>query len=86
MAERNGKVRTISLSLCLMMVLAAGTGAWAISTEVHNYRLSNHASRLDSHDDIIRVHDRAITKNTAEFAYIISSLDRLIRKHEDGGS
>ena len=81
----NSKSRTIPLSLCLTLVFAAATGAWALSTEVHNDRLSNLSGRVKAHEDLLMVHDRAIATSTAQYTHIMASIDRLLEKDEDGG-
>ncbi len=77
MPENNSKIRTISLSLCLMMVMAAATAAWAVSTEVHNYRLSNISSRLEEYGSLLLVHDREIIKTRADVNFIKAGIEEI---------
>ncbi len=79
MPERN---KTISLALAVTMVIAGATGAWAISTEVHNYRLSNLTSRVKEAEDLAMEHDRIIVRNTADMAFIKSALNRLLEQSD----
>jgi len=83
MSNGNSKPKTIPLSLCLTLVFAAATGAWALSTEVHNYRLSNISTRLQAHEELLVAHDRAITTSSAQYAHIKAALDRLLEKDKD---
>ncbi len=75
MTEKN---KTISLALAVTMMVAIATGAWAVSTEVHNYRLASTTSRLDALEDLAMEHDRIIVKNTTDMAFIKDALDRLL--------
>ncbi len=79
MPEKN---KTISMALAITMILAAATGAWAISTEVHNYRLSNLTSRVKESEDLAMDHDRAIVRNTADMAFIKNALNRLLEQKD----
>ncbi len=74
--------KTINLALAVTMIIAAATGAWAISTEVHNYRLANITSRLKAYEDLAMDHDRAIVRNTADMAFIKSALNRLLEQKD----
>ena len=40
-------------ALCISLALGVSAGTWAISAEVHNYRLQNITTRLGAHEDKI---------------------------------
>ncbi len=81
MPEKNGS-KTISLTLAITMIFAAATGAWAISTEVHNYRLSNLTKRADAGENLAMDHDRTLTTLVADMGFIKSALSRLLESHD----
>ena len=45
--------RKVNLMTVVTLCVAVAAGAWALSTESHNYRLSNMTSRLDKHEDAL---------------------------------
>ena len=52
-AKGNGKKLSdkINMSTVVTLCLAIAAGSWALSGEVHNYRLQNITGRLKNHED-----------------------------------
>ena len=51
----------ISLAQVVSICIALAAGAWALSSEMHNYRLQNITEQLGSHEELIMasINDRA---------------------------
>ena len=52
----------MNLATVVTLCLAIAAGAWATSTEIHNYRLQNISSRLDIHESLILAHEKQIVE------------------------
>ncbi len=76
------KSKTVSLALAVTMIIAGATGSWAVSTEVHNYRLANLTRRVGVQEVLTLDHDRTLTTLVADMGFIKAGLQRLLGDHD----
>ena len=74
----------ISIATVITLCLAIGGMVWAVSTELHNYRLTNITDRLKSHEDMLREgvahdaeQDRAIEHITTQLSHFAVTLEEV---------
>ena len=65
----------VPLALCISLCLAIAGAVWALSTEVHNYRMVNITTRLKTHEDTIRQNELNIKGLDKDVAYIRERVD-----------
>jgi hypothetical protein len=65
------------ITLCVALVAAA----WAVSTEVHNYRLQNITERVGNHEVSIMDLKLGFAEVSKDISYIRESVDTMMRGH-----
>ena len=75
MSDEKKNSQPVSWTICVTLCLAIAGGSWALSGEVHNYRLANITGRLKNHEDVIRQNELNINAAAQDFFYIKEKVD-----------
>lgn len=73
----------IAIPVVITISLAVAAGSWALSAEVHNYRLQNISSRLGSHEKEITlgIQERsAISRDMVNFGNLLTEVRDDVKK------
>lgn len=74
----------INFSTAVIGFIAIATASWALSTEIHNYRLRNITTRIKTHEDYIMssIEDRnKIWRSIDRLTIISSNTIEMLRAH-----
>ena len=80
MADNASNLATVSIPMWALIVsLIVGTiaGTWALSAEVHNYRLENITTRLGTHESSIMSNKIQIEHNTTVVERMIEDIGEI---------